>query len=112
MSLSKATANTSPSVPEGVRPAVQFLTVSENNEAQRIDNFLFAQVKGIPKSKIYRVIRKGEVRINKKRCKPETKLVVGDVVRVPPLFGVDKGGGPVPFSHSQVCLNRCSAGMA
>ena len=81
MSLSKATANTSPSVPEGVRPAVQFLTVSENNEAQRIDNFLFAQVKGIPKSKIYRVIRKGEVRINKKRCKPETKLVVGDVVR-------------------------------
>lgn len=69
-------------------PQVKFVTVTEKNETQRVDNFLITQLKGIPKSKIYKIIRKGEVRINKKRCKPETKLVLADVVRIPPVFGL------------------------
>jgi 23S rRNA pseudouridine955/2504/2580 synthase len=64
---------------------VQQLTVTEINALQRVDNFLVGKLKGAPKSLIYRVIRKGEVRINGKRCKPEHKLVEGDIVRVPPL---------------------------
>jgi len=69
-------------------PKVKFVTVTEKNETQRVDNFLITQLKGIPKSKIYKIIRKGEVRINKKRCKPESKLVLGDIVRIPPVFGL------------------------
>jgi 23S rRNA pseudouridine955/2504/2580 synthase len=86
------------------RPAVKYLTVSEKNEDQRVDNFLLAQLKGVPKSKIYRVIRKGEVRINKKRCKPVSRLVVGDIVRVPPIYDVDEVKGPPNVSQSLVEL--------
>ncbi|TNC82109.1 MAG: 23S rRNA pseudouridine(955/2504/2580) synthase [Oleiphilus sp.] len=68
------------------RPQVQVVEITEKNATQRVDNFLITALKGVPKSKIYRVIRKGEVRINKKRCKPETKLQVGDMVRIPPVF--------------------------
>lgn len=64
---------------------VQLLEVGPHAEAQRIDNFLMSHLKGVPKSRIYRLIRKGEVRINKKRAKPDTKLHAGDLVRVPPI---------------------------
>lgn len=64
---------------------VQLLEVGAHSEAQRIDNFLMSHLKGVPKSRIYRLIRKGEVRINKKRAKPDTKLHAGDLVRVPPI---------------------------
>ncbi|MGB3726761.1 MAG: 23S rRNA pseudouridine(955/2504/2580) synthase RluC [Glaciecola sp.] len=64
---------------------VQFLVISEENHAQRIDNFLITKMKGVPKSKIYRILRKGEVRVNKKRVKPEYKLQTNDNVRVPPV---------------------------
>lgn len=64
---------------------VQLLEVGAHSEAQRVDNFLMSHLKGVPKSRIYRLIRKGEVRINKKRAKPETKLHAGDIVRVPPI---------------------------
>jgi 23S rRNA pseudouridine955/2504/2580 synthase len=67
------------------RAAVRIVTVTAKNEGQRVDNFLLSQLKGVPKSKIYRIIRKGEVRINKGRCKPETKLAVDDLVRIPPI---------------------------
>lgn len=68
------------------RPSVKTVEVTSRNEGQRVDNFLLSQLKGVPKSKIYRIIRKGEVRVNKKRCKPETKLMLGDAVRIPPVF--------------------------
>ena len=55
---------------------VRFETITENNESQRIDNFLLLILKGVPKSKIYRIIRKGEVRVNKGRIKPEYKLKI------------------------------------
>lgn len=64
---------------------VQFLTVGEGNEGQRLDNFLVTFLKGVPKSHIYRIIRSGEVRLNKGRAQAMTRLVVGDVVRVPPI---------------------------
>jgi len=65
--------------------AVTFHTITEHDARQRIDNFLLRLLKGIPKTHIYRIIRKGEVRINKKRTKPEQKLQPGDIVRIPPV---------------------------
>lgn len=67
------------------QPQVQLVTISMDNEGQRIDNFLITFLKGVPKSLIYRILRKGEVRINKKRVKPEYKLNKGDEVRIPPV---------------------------
>ena len=68
-----------------VNPNVQFLTISDDEAGQRIDNYLLSKLKGVPKSLIYRIVRKGEVRINKGRVKPEYKLQVGDVLRIPPV---------------------------
>lgn len=65
---------------------VSYLTVTESTGAgQRIDNYLVKKLKNIPKSKIYSILRKGEVRVNKGRIKPSYKLQLDDVVRVPPL---------------------------
>ena len=64
---------------------VQTLNLDEDYQGQRIDNFLKTLLKGVPKSMIYRIIRKGEVRVNKKRIKPEYKLQAGDVLRIPPI---------------------------
>ncbi|CCG86954.1 23S rRNA pseudouridine(955/2504/2580) synthase RluC [Erwinia piriflorinigrans] len=66
-------------------PAVHFIAISADEAGQRIDNFLRTQLKGVPKSMIYRILRKGEVRVNKKRIKPEYKLEAGDEVRIPPV---------------------------
>lgn len=64
---------------------VQFITIEEDNHLQRIDNYLISKMKGVPKSKIYRILRKGEVRVNKKRAKPDYKLQINDHVRIPPV---------------------------
>ncbi|MBF1226235.1 MAG: 23S rRNA pseudouridine(955/2504/2580) synthase, partial [Haemophilus parainfluenzae] len=68
-----------------INQSVKMLTISEDEAGQRIDNYLLAKLKGVPKSLIYRILRKGEVRVNKGRIKPEYKLQNGDVVRVPPV---------------------------
>lgn len=65
---------------------VSFKTITEHHAGQRIDNFLMRELKNVPRSYVYRIIRKGEVRINKKRVKPPKKLSIGDVVRIPPIF--------------------------
>jgi 23S rRNA pseudouridine955/2504/2580 synthase len=62
-----------------------WLEVGEESAAQRIDNFLVARLKGVPKSHIYRVVRSGEVRVNSGRVKPDYRLKVGDKVRIPPM---------------------------
>ncbi|WP_064605187.1 23S rRNA pseudouridine(955/2504/2580) synthase RluC [Photobacterium sp. J15] len=67
------------------KPKVQFIEITDDFAGQRIDNFLLARLKNVPKSMIYRILRKGEVRVNKKRIKPEYKLCDGDLVRVPPV---------------------------
>ncbi len=66
-------------------PKVQWVTVEPDYEGQRIDNFLRTFLKGVPKSLIYRLLRKGEVRVNKKRIKPEYKLQAGDQLRIAPI---------------------------
>jgi 23S rRNA pseudouridine955/2504/2580 synthase len=64
---------------------VRYLEIDETRAGQRLDNFLIATLKGVPKSHIYRILRKGEVRINRGRARPEYRLEEGDVVRIPPL---------------------------
>ncbi|MCI0510381.1 RluA family pseudouridine synthase [Chromohalobacter marismortui] len=64
---------------------VQWVEVSEGQVGQRIDNFLRTRLKGAPKSLIYRIVRKGEIRVNKKRVKADYRLALGDLVRIPPL---------------------------
>jgi 23S rRNA pseudouridine955/2504/2580 synthase len=64
---------------------VKLIRVLVAHEGQRIDNYLLRYLKGVPRSRIYRIIRRGEVRINKKRCKPESKLHLGDEIRIPPV---------------------------
>jgi 23S rRNA pseudouridine955/2504/2580 synthase len=66
-------------------PKVQQVEVGERGAGQRLDNFLLRLLKDVPKSHLFRVIRKGEVRVNGKRAKPETRLQASDIVRVPPL---------------------------
>ena len=64
---------------------VNTITLDERCEGQRLDNYLFKLLKGAPKSLIYRIVRKGEVRLNKKRAKPESRLHAGDLLRLPPI---------------------------
>ena len=61
------------------------LTVGEESAGQRIDNFLLRVLKGVPKSHVYRILRSGEVRLNRGRVGPDARLALGDVVRIPPL---------------------------
>ncbi len=82
------------------KSAVRRVEVSPDRDGQRIDNFLSTQMKGVPKSAIYRLIRTGQVRINSKRCKPEHKVAAGDEVRIPPARTLDQG--PVPISAAVV----------
>ncbi len=67
------------------KSAVRLIEISAAQLGQRLDNFLIKQLGNVPRTRIYRIIRKGEVRVNKKRCKPEYKLQTGDQVRIPPL---------------------------
>ncbi|MCR3754779.1 MAG: 23S rRNA pseudouridine(955/2504/2580) synthase [Candidatus Westeberhardia cardiocondylae] len=67
------------------RVKVHFIVISSHQFNQRVDNFLINYLKGIPKSKIYHIIRNGEVRINKKRIKCQYKLKINDILRIPPL---------------------------
>ncbi len=69
---------------------VRFVTVDEERSGQRIDNFLISQFRGVPKSFVYRILRKGEVRVNKKRIHPDYKLQSGDEVRLPPVKVEDR----------------------
>jgi 23S rRNA pseudouridine955/2504/2580 synthase len=68
-----------------VTSGVSFVEVDLTQVDQRLDNFLLKTLKTVPKTRVYRIIRKGEVRVNKKRCKPDYKLKMGDIVRVPPV---------------------------
>ncbi|HEF8773363.1 TPA: 23S rRNA pseudouridine(955/2504/2580) synthase RluC [Providencia stuartii] len=87
---------------------VQFIDISDDEAGQRIDNFLLAKLKGVPKSMIYRIIRKGEVRVNKGRIKPEYKLTEGDQVRVPPVRVAEREEAPVSAKLDKVAaLANC-----
>ncbi|CAH0990115.1 Ribosomal large subunit pseudouridine synthase C [Sinobacterium norvegicum] len=70
---------------------VQFFEVDSEYEGQRVDNFLLSRLKGLPKSRLYKLLRKGELRVNKRRTKPDYKLVAGDLIRVPPMRLAERG---------------------
>jgi 23S rRNA pseudouridine955/2504/2580 synthase len=75
-------------------PAVRHLTVDAESAGQRLDNFLLRVLKGVPKTHVYRVIRSGEVRLNKGRAQADTRVAEGDDVRVPPMRLPEPSGAP------------------
>ncbi len=82
-------------------PKVQFVEVQPEEAGQRIDNFLMKKLKGVPKSRIYKMLRKGEVRVNKGRVKAEYKIEAEDSVRIPPVR-VSESKTEVPTNLNKV----------
>ena len=89
------------------RRAPEVIQIDTQHEGQRIDNFLTAYLKGVPKSFIYRILRKGEVRVNKSRAKPTYRLQEGDMLRIPPLRRAEAAEAPVPGKKLVALLNQC-----
>jgi 23S rRNA pseudouridine955/2504/2580 synthase len=80
------TAQQRPGTPgTGVPNAVQHVKVPESRDGQRLDNLLFNLLKGVPRAHVYRLLRTGQVRVNGKRAKPETRVAAGDELRIPPV---------------------------
>ena len=71
--------------PNPAPPQVKTVVVDEDSAGQRLDNFLLRQLKGVPKTHVYRIIRSGEVRVNKGRASADTRVAAGDVLRLPPV---------------------------
>jgi len=91
-------------MPEPVQTKVQWVTVDDDMAGQRVDNFLMARLRGVPKGLIYRIIRKGEVRVNKGRVKQSSRLVAGDVLRIPPVVQQGKPEQPKPGDRVQAVM--------
>lgn len=104
---------------------VQFITVKADDIGQRIDNFLINHLKGMPKSRIYRIVRKGEVRVNKKRVAVNYRILTGDVIRLPPIMLEEKAKTIAPstltmdqlksriiFEDENIIIINKPAGMA
>ncbi|MFT5643086.1 MAG: 23S rRNA pseudouridine955/2504/2580 synthase, partial [Janthinobacterium sp.] len=89
-----------PSTP--VQPQAQFVTVNEEEAGQRIDNYLLRVCKGVPKSHIYRILRSGEVRVNKGRIDQLYRLQEGDMVRIPPLRLAEKSAQAAPAAEFKI----------
>ncbi|QLB12567.1 ribosomal large subunit pseudouridine synthase C [Bisgaardia hudsonensis] len=85
-----------------INQSVTFVTINSDEAEQRIDNFLINKLKGVPKSLIYRIIRKGEVRVNKGRIKPEYKLQAKDIIRIPPVRISEKIQAPISNKLNKV----------
>ena len=89
-------------------PQVTQVTVDDESAGQRLDNFLIRQLKGVPKTHVYRIIRSGEVRVNKGRAAADTRVQAGDVVRVPPVRVSEKAAekqvNPAPPREFPVLL--------
>src|ERR1700710_1147019 len=83
-------------------PQAQFVTITEEEAGQRIDNYLLRVCKGVPKSHIYRILRSGEVRVNKGRIDQLYRLESGDVVRIPPVRVAEKSTAVVPGAEFTV----------
>ena len=82
------------------RSRVSIVTAAEGDAGQRVDNFLMRQWRDVPKSRVYRLLRKGEVRVNGKRAKPELRINAGDQIRLPPVKMEADPGTPRPPSKS------------
>ena len=87
------------------KDSIQFLHITVEEAGQRLDNFLIRQLKGVPKSHIQRIIRSGEVRINKKRCKSIDRIQTGDIIRLPPIRVATRSerlNQPIPPQEFQI----------
>lgn len=80
--------------------------IGPETAGQRLDNFLFRHLKGVPKSRIYRMLREGEVRVSGRRAKPEYKLAEGDMVRIPPVRVAEREVLPATGTFSHALLDR------
>jgi 23S rRNA pseudouridine955/2504/2580 synthase len=89
---------------------VRYVTVGEAG-GQRIDNYLLRELRGLPKSRIYRMLRKGEVRVNGARVKPTHRLAPGDQVRLPPVRGLPGTGGAAEAHVGQAVLDTLAASI-
>jgi 23S rRNA pseudouridine955/2504/2580 synthase len=85
-------------------PKVRRLTASEEDSGQRLDNFLFRTLKGVPKSHVYRLLRTGQVRVNGRRVKPDYRLESGDELRLPPVRQEEKAALGLPPRWQQEAL--------
>ena len=85
---------------------VKFVEITSEHSDQRIDNYLFTLLKGVPKSRIYRIIRKGEIRINGSRIKPDYKLNEGDKIRIPPVRIAEREAFILPSKKLQYLLEK------
>ena len=94
-------AHVAPAVPAG-KPEVARLLVDPDSEGQRLDNFLLRHLKGVPKTHVYRIIRSGEVRVNKARAGADTRVAAGDEIRVPPVRVAE----PKPLDGAQAAPAR------
>lgn len=88
-------------------PRVRHRTVDERSDGQRLDNFLIREMHGVPKTRLYRALRKGEIRVNKGRARADYRLVTGDVVRLPPLHQASRReAAVVPYYWSERLAGR------
>jgi 23S rRNA pseudouridine955/2504/2580 synthase len=87
-----------------LKSKVSYVVVSDEEDGQRIDNYLINKLKGMPKTRVYRLLRKGEVRVNKKRIEPSYRLQTGDSVRLPPVYLPEKGALAAPSSQTENLL--------
>jgi 23S rRNA pseudouridine955/2504/2580 synthase len=85
---------------------VQLVEINQERAGQRLDNYLVSTIKGVPKSRFYRAIRKGEVRVNKKRVKADYKIQAGDVIRIPPLHVREQQPVDISQNAQQSLLDR------
>lgn len=85
-----------------IKKEVQFIKIDNENAQQRIDNFLTNFLNNVPKSMIYRLLRKGEIRVNKKRIKPLYKLQNGDEIRIAPLYIEQKPQPKIPTKLNKI----------
>jgi len=90
------THSASPAAPADARAGARTVRVPDDREGQRLDNFLLGQLKGAPRSLVYKLVRSGQVRVNGGRAKADRKLEIGDEVRIPPLRLPEPGEKPMP----------------
>ena len=95
-----------PMRPAAAKSPVILRTITEQEAGQRIDNFLMRHFKSVPRSRVYRLLRKGEVRVNKKRVDAEYRMAAGDEVRLPPVRIDDSGEPGRPSSSLQELIEK------
>lgn len=88
------------------KAAVVKITIGPEQAGQRIDNFLFRMLKGVPKSRVYRMLREGEVRVSGRRARPEYKLAEHDEIRIPPVRVAEKVATPSGVPSGRPLLER------